>query len=62
METKRAQEILQSPEKIDVGFEGVPVWIDSVDEQSKTARVHTMDNPTERKTVALSELKELEHH
>ncbi len=62
MEIKRAQEIVQSHEKIDVGFEGVQVWIDSVDAQSKTARIHTMENPTDRKTVALSELKELEHH
>ncbi|MBN6187579.1 H-type small acid-soluble spore protein [Aneurinibacillus sp. BA2021] len=62
MEIQRAQEIVQSHEKIDVGFEGAKVWIDSVDAQSKTARVHTMENPADRKTVALSELTELNPH
>jgi small acid-soluble spore protein H (minor) len=62
MEVKRAKEILNSHDKIDVGFEGMQVWIDSIDERSKTARIHSMENPMDRKTVALSELKELEHH
>jgi small acid-soluble spore protein H (minor) len=58
MEVKRAQEIIKSHEKITVQFEDTPVWIDSIDERSKTARVHTEENPTDRKTVALSELIE----
>jgi small acid-soluble spore protein H (minor) len=59
MNVQRAQEILNSEAKIEVQFEGVKVWIDSVDEQSKTARVHTVANSEDLKTVAVDELKEL---
>lgn len=59
MDVSRAKEILQSDDRIRVEFEGVPVWIDSVDEQSKTARVHTKDNPNDKKTVAVDELNEV---
>jgi len=55
---KRAQEILQSAEKIDVEHAGVPVWIESVDEESNTARVHSEGNPQESKIVSVSELEE----
>lgn len=59
MNVERAQEILNSTDKIDVKFEGVNVWIDSVDQNSKTARVHTEANPEDLKTVAVDELKEV---
>ncbi|MCF6093743.1 H-type small acid-soluble spore protein [Microaerobacter geothermalis] len=59
MNVSRAKEILESNEKFNVKFEGVPVWIDSIDELSKTARVHTEDNPEDQKTVAIDELKEV---
>ncbi|BAU26002.1 small acid-soluble spore protein H (minor) [Aneurinibacillus soli] len=59
MDSKRAQEIMQAHDKIRVHFEGMPIWIDNVDERSKTARVHTMENREDKKTVALSELEEM---
>jgi small acid-soluble spore protein H (minor) len=59
MDLSRAQEIIESPRKIDVQFEGMPIWIDSVDETSKTARVYTEGNPEDKKTVAVTELREL---
>ncbi|WP_047155555.1 H-type small acid-soluble spore protein [Aneurinibacillus tyrosinisolvens] len=59
MEVQRAQQIVESRDTINVEFQGVPVWIDSIDNQSKTASVHPTENPADRKTVALNELKEV---
>jgi small acid-soluble spore protein H (minor) len=59
MDVTRAQEIIQSKQRIGVEFEGAAVWIDQVDEQSKTARVHSETNPDEQKTVAVQELREV---
>jgi small acid-soluble spore protein H (minor) len=61
MDVTRAQEIIQSKGKIVVEFEGTPVWIDGVDENSKTARVHMEENPVDKKTVAVNELREIQH-
>lgn len=58
MNVTRAREIVQSTDKITVTYQGSPVWIDGVDENSATARVHVEDNPTDKKTVAVDELQE----
>lgn len=59
MDSQRAHEIMQSHDKIEVYFEGMPVWINNVDDRSKTARVHTIENPEDKRTVALDELEEM---
>ena len=33
MDVKRVQQILSSSSRVDVTYEGVPVWIESCDEQ-----------------------------
>jgi small acid-soluble spore protein H (minor) len=58
MDTKRAQEILESKSRIAVAVRGVPVWIDAVDAERSTARVHVEQNPEQHKTVAITELIE----
>ncbi|MFM1654948.1 H-type small acid-soluble spore protein [Brevibacillus sp. B_LB10_24] len=58
MDTVRAEEIMASTETIKVECEGVPVWIDGVDRQTNTARVHVQNNPQEQKTVPVNQLIE----
>ncbi len=58
MNVTRAVEIVQSTDKITVTYQGAPVWIDRVNENEATAKVHVEDNPTDLKTVAVADLQE----
>ncbi|MFH5186471.1 small, acid-soluble spore protein, H family [Paenibacillus sp. TAB 01] len=59
MKVFRAQEILQSEAKIEVELHGVSVWIDSVDAEQETAKVHVEHQPADAKVVAVEELQEI---
>lgn len=58
MDVHRAQEIIQSKDKIGVRYEGKAVWIDGIDEKSRTARVHVEQQPDKQMTVAVDQLVE----
>jgi small acid-soluble spore protein H (minor) len=58
MDVTRAQEIIKSEKKIDVQYQGQSVWIDGVDENTATARVHPEGNPAHSMTVSVNELEE----
>jgi len=58
MNVQRAQEIIKSDRKIEVQYQGQPVWIDGVDERTGTARVHPEGNPTDSMTVGVDQLEE----
>lgn len=58
MDAYRARQIMQAEERIQVTYEGVPVWIDGIEEDSQTARVHTEGNPQDTKTVSVQQLME----
>ncbi|MCZ8515673.1 H-type small acid-soluble spore protein [Paenibacillus filicis] len=60
MKAHRAQEIIQSQDKIEVKLNGVPVWIDSIDASQQTAKVHAEGQPGDTRVVALEELQELQ--
>ncbi|RKD27126.1 small, acid-soluble spore protein, H family [Ammoniphilus oxalaticus] len=60
MNVNRAQEILDSSNKIDVQHNGTAVWIEDVDAQSQTARVYPEGRPEDKQTVAINELKEIQ--
>ncbi len=47
MDVKRVKQILSSSSRIDVTYEGVPVWIESCDEQKGSAQVYDVSNPGE---------------
>lgn len=51
MDKKRAEEIMRVPAKIEVVYDGRPVWIESVNDQNATVTVmgttRTMDVPLE---------------
>ena len=58
MNVERAHQILHSAEKVNVTWQGRSVWIDSVDAESGTARVHAENNPNEAMNVPVHELRE----
>jgi small acid-soluble spore protein H (minor) len=60
METDRAQQIMEAHEKIGVVHNGVYVWIDSVDSNKGTAKVHVEDNPRDAKIVPVEQLMEVQ--
>lgn len=58
MDAKRAKEICASSVMMNVTHNGVPVYIDSVSEDSGTAWIHPLKEPNDRQTVSVSSLAE----
>ncbi|MCK8486739.1 small acid-soluble spore protein H [Paenibacillus sp. MBLB2552] len=58
MNSQRAKEIVASPSMVDVTCDGVPIYIQHVDEKSETARIFPLGQPENEKEVALSQLNE----
>jgi small acid-soluble spore protein H (minor) len=58
MDVNRAEEILNSPQKITVTYKGEPVWIQSVNNVTQTADVHAVATQQEEKQIPVNELQE----
>jgi small acid-soluble spore protein H (minor) len=58
MNVGRAKEILDSPEIIDVTYEGTSVIIQYVDEASKMARIYSRKDPDNERNVPVLNLIE----
>jgi len=58
MNTERAREIFQSEENIPVHLDGVPVWIEEVDEANGMATVQIESDPLNTRTVSVERLEE----
>ncbi|RRJ65834.1 small acid-soluble spore protein H [Paenibacillus oralis] len=58
MNSQRAKEIVASPTMVNVTCDGVPIYIQHVDEKNETARIYPLDEPEQEKEVALSQLHE----
>ncbi|CAH0119476.1 Small, acid-soluble spore protein H [Paenibacillus sp. CECT 9249] len=58
MNRQRAQEIAASPVMADVTCDGVPVYIQHVNEHNETVRVYPLDEPENEQNVPLSSLEE----
>lgn len=58
MELKRVKQILSSKAEIPVRYNGVPVWIENVDDNSNTAMVTGRDTRDEPMPVPIDELAE----
>ncbi|MBW4839601.1 small acid-soluble spore protein H [Paenibacillus timonensis] len=58
MNSQRAKEIVASPSMVDVTCDGVPIYIQHVDEKNETARIFPLGQPENEKEVALSQLNE----
>lgn len=59
MNIERATQIIESPDKITVTYQGVPVWIQTIDDHTQMAKVHTENNPDHIQTIPIHDLKEI---
>jgi len=55
---QRAKEIVSSPNMVNVTYNGQPIYIQNVDDETEKARIYPLDNPENEQTVPLSQLKE----
>ncbi|WP_078593395.1 H-type small acid-soluble spore protein [Evansella clarkii] len=58
MNRMRAKEISESPDTIKVTYQGTPVYIQHVNDDSETARVFPLDEPEKEQEVQLAHLIE----
>ncbi|GAA0377280.1 H-type small acid-soluble spore protein [Bacillus horti] len=58
MDIGRAKQIVDSTHEIVVHHQGVPVWIQHINDGDATARVYTRENPDNEMVVSVSELVE----
>lgn len=58
MNKQRASEIAASPVMANVTCEGVPIYIQQVDDQNETARIYPLNQPENEKSVPLNSLME----
>lgn len=58
MEKQRAKEIAASPIMANVTCEGVPIYIQHVNEQNETASIYPLNQPDKQQTVPINNLIE----
>lgn len=58
MNKQRAQEIAASPVMANVTYQGTPIYIQNVDEQTEMARIYPLDQPEQEQSVPLDSLAE----
>ena len=58
MDTKRAQEIASSSKMANVTMNGIPVYIENVNDKNGIAYIHPLDKPDKREEVSIKSLVE----
>lgn len=58
MNPERAQEIVMTPDMVNVTFEGKKIFIEHVDESEKLATIHPLDKPEEKISIPVEQLIE----
>ncbi|MFJ7557900.1 small acid-soluble spore protein H [Bacillus thuringiensis] len=58
MNKQRAQEIATSPVMANVTYNGVPIYIQNVDENNETARIYSLNERKNEQEIPLSNLIE----
>lgn len=58
MNKQRAQEIAASPVMANVTYNGIPIYIQNVDENNETARIYPLNEPQKEQEIPLSNLIE----
>lgn len=58
MDQKRARDIASSPTMINVTHNGMPIYIESVNQNNGTAYIHPLSQPDNTQEVPLTSLKE----
>lgn len=57
MDIERAKEIVQTERMIPVLYKGDSIWIEHLDEENGTARVHKSDEPEQGMIVDIEQLE-----
>lgn len=58
MDSKRAKEICESTHMVNVTHNGVPIYIESIENDDITANIHPLNEPSNRQAVNISSLTE----
>lgn len=58
MDKRRAKEIASSPIMANVTYNGTPIYIESVNDSSETATIHSFNQPKNAQEVSLTSLLE----
>lgn len=58
MDSKRAREIVASPVMVNVTHNNSPVYMEKINEISRTCTIHYLSRPNQREDVPLSSLTE----
>lgn len=58
MDNKRAKEIVSSPVMVNVTYDGIPVYIESVNQGNNTAKIHFLNQPNSSQEVSITNLVE----
>jgi small acid-soluble spore protein H (minor) len=58
MNKQRAIEITNSPVMVNVTYNGIPIYIQHVDETNETARIYPFNQPEKEQEVSLNSLNE----
>ncbi len=58
MELIRAKQITVSKDMINVTYKGMSIYIENIDSEHGTARIHPLDEPDKRQEVPLTDLIE----
>ncbi|MFC4023363.1 small acid-soluble spore protein H [Oceanobacillus longus] len=58
MNIQRAEEIVQSPDLVNVTYNGEKIYIQHVDDQNQLARIYPLDNPQKEFDVQIEKLTE----
>lgn len=58
MDKQRAKEISSCTTMMNVTYNGTPIYIESVNENTETANVHFLNNPKNSREVSVTNLQE----
>lgn len=58
MNIQRAREIAESGELAKVSFNGIPVYIQHVDDDGDTVRIYPLNDPQNEQNVSVQQLQE----
>lgn len=58
MDKGRAKEIVSSPVMANVTYNGTPIYIESVNDNKGTAKIHPLNEPKNAQEVSLTNLME----
>ncbi len=58
MDAQRAQDIINSPDMVNVSFNGSLVYLEQVDQERDLATVHPLNDPNSKQSVPVNKLIE----